>query len=90
MSYYNLEIPEETQKDFILLAKEVADYIGFLPEMVKRAHTYFTNRMEKDREAVKEVIREIRFREGESDDLEKTLLIRLCADRELPQRLFLS
>jgi predicted phosphate transport protein (TIGR00153 family) len=88
MSYYNLEIPEETQKDFILLAKEVADYIGFLPEMVKRAHTYFTNRMEKDREAVKEVIREIRFREGESDDLEKTLLIRLCADQELPAKTF--
>jgi predicted phosphate transport protein (TIGR00153 family) len=88
MSYYELEVPEDIQKDYILLAKEVGDYIGFLPEMVRRAHTYFTSRMEGDREAVKEIIREIRFREKESDDLEKTLLIRLCACKEIPAKTF--
>jgi predicted phosphate transport protein (TIGR00153 family) len=88
MSYYKLDVPEDVQKDFILLAKEVGDYLGFLPEMVRRAHTYFATRMEKDRDAVKEVIREIRFREKESDDLEKTLLIRLCAGEEIPSKTF--
>jgi predicted phosphate transport protein (TIGR00153 family) len=88
MSYYKLEVPEEIRKDYTLLAKEVGDYIGFSPEMVRRAHTYFTTRMEKDREAVKEIIREIRFREKESDDLEKALLIRLCADEGIPSKTF--
>jgi predicted phosphate transport protein (TIGR00153 family) len=88
MSYYKLEVPEEIRKDYILLAKEVGDYIGFSLEMVRRAHTYFTTRMQKDREAVKEIIREIRFREHESDDLEKTLLIRLCANEAIPPKTF--
>jgi len=88
MSYYRLEVPEDIQKDYILLAKEVSDYIGFLPEMVRRAHTYFASRTEGDREAVKEIIREIRFREKESDDLEKTLFIRLCAVREIHPKTF--
>ncbi len=88
MSYYQLDLPEEIQKDYILLAKQVNDYVGFLPEMTRRAHTYFINRMEQDRDAVKEVIREIRFRERESDDLEKTMLIRLCALDEMPSKTF--
>lgn len=88
MSYYKLEVPGEIQRDYILLAKEVGDYLGFLPELVRRAHAYFTTRMEQDRDAVKEIIREIRFREKESDDLEKTLLIRLCAGEEIPSKTF--
>jgi len=88
MSYYRLDVPEDIQKDYILLAKEVSDYIGFLPEMVLRGHTYFASRTKRDREAVKEIIREIRFREKESDDLEKTLFIRLCAGEEIPSKTF--
>ncbi len=88
MSYYRLELPEDIQNDYILLAKEVGDYIGFLPEMVSRSDTFFSSRMEQDRNAVKEVIREIRFREKESDDLEKTIFIRLCADESIPPRTF--
>jgi predicted phosphate transport protein (TIGR00153 family) len=88
MSYYRLALPEEIEKDYVLLAKEVGDYLGFLPEMVLRAHTYFASRTEKDRESVKEMIREIRFRERESDDLEKTLFIRLCADESIPPKTF--
>jgi predicted phosphate transport protein (TIGR00153 family) len=88
MSYYRLALPEEIEKDYVLLTKEVGDYLGFLPEMVLRAHTYFASRTEKDRESVKEMIREIRFREKESDDLEKTLFIRLCADESIPPKTF--
>jgi len=88
MSYYNLDLPQDIQRDYVLLAKEVGDYVGFMPEMVLRAHTYFRSRMEQDRVAVKEIIREIRFRETESDDLEKALFIRLCADEEIPSKTF--
>jgi predicted phosphate transport protein (TIGR00153 family) len=89
MSYFHLAIPADIQKNYTLLVKEVGDYLGLLPEMVLRAHKYFQSRMEVDREAVKDIIREIRFREGESDDLEKTLLIRLCADDEIPPKTLL-
>ena len=88
MSYYNLDLPQDIQRDYVLLAKEVGDYVGFMPEMVLRAHTYFKSRMEQDRVAVKEIIREIRFREKESDDLEKALFIRLCADEAIPPKTF--
>jgi hypothetical protein len=88
MSYCDLVLPLEIQRDYILLVKEVGDYLGFLPEMVLRAHTYFKSRMEQDRVAVKDIIREIRFREKESDDLEKTLFIRLCADQSIPPRTY--
>jgi predicted phosphate transport protein (TIGR00153 family) len=88
MSYYELRLPEEIRRDFVLLAKEAGDYLGFLPELVKSAHHYFGTRTEADREIVKEIIREIRWREKESDDLEKTILIRLCADESIPPRTF--
>jgi len=91
MSYYDLVFPEEIQRDYVLLAKEVGDYLGFLPEMVLRAHRYFQTRSERDRESVKEIIREIRWREKESDDLEKALFIRLCADESIsPKTFFLA
>jgi uncharacterized protein len=88
LSYYNFQLPPDLRRDYTVLVKEVGDYLGFLPEMVLRAHTYFRTRMEKDREAVKEIIREIRFREKESDDLEKAIFVRICADDELPPKTF--
>ncbi len=88
MSYYELKLPQDIQKDYIMLAKEVGDYIGLLPEMVLRAHTYFNSRAETDRQLVKDIIIEIRWREKESDDLEKTILIRLCADASIEPRTF--
>lgn len=88
MSYFRLSLPEPIEKDYTLLVKEVGDYLGFLPVMVSSAHKYFGSRLESDRDAVKDVIREIRWREKESDDLEKTLLIRLCADGEIPPKTF--
>lgn len=88
MSYYHLALPRDIERDYTLLVKEVGDYLGFLPEMVLRAHAYFRSRTEADRQAVKDIIREIRFREKESDDLEKTMLIRLCADEDLNPKTF--
>ncbi len=88
MSYCELVLPEDIERDYLTLVKEVGDYVGFLPEMVLRAHTYFGSRMEKDREAVKDVIREIRFREKESDDLEKIMFVRLCAEAAMPPKTY--
>lgn len=88
MSYYHLSLPEAIRRDYILLAKEVGDYVGLLPEMVDRAHRYFDSRTEQDRQSVKDIVTEIRFRENESDDLEKTLLVRLCADEDIPPKTF--
>jgi hypothetical protein len=88
MSYYDLSIPPDIQKDYMTLVKEAGDYLGLLPEMVLRGDNFFKSRMEADRQAVKDIIREIRFREKESDDLEKTIFIRLCADKEMPSKTF--
>ena len=44
--------------------------------------------MESDRQAVKDVIGDIRFREKESDDLEKTMYIRLCAEEDMDPKTF--
>jgi predicted phosphate transport protein (TIGR00153 family) len=88
MSYSEIALPEDIKRDYLTLVKEVGDYVGFLPEMVLRAHTYFGSRMEKDRDAVKDVIREIRFREKESDDLEKIMFVRLCADEAMPPKTY--
>jgi predicted phosphate transport protein (TIGR00153 family) len=88
MSYYNLSLPSDIERDYICLVKEVGDYLGLLPEMVLRAHTFFKSRTEADRQGVKDIIREIRFREKESDDLEKTIFIRLCADEVISPKTF--
>ncbi len=83
MSYFQLRLPPDIERDFVMLVKEVGDYLGLLPEMVLRGHKYFGSRMETDREAVKDIVREIRFREKESDSLEKTIFIRLYAEEDI-------
>lgn len=88
ISFYNRPFPEEIRADYLLLVREVSDFLGLLPEMVKRAHTYFGSRQESDRLQVKEIVKEIRFREQESDDVEKTIMIRLCADEEIDPKTF--
>ena len=88
MSYCHLNLPEEIKRDYLMLVREVGDYIGFLPEMVSTAHKYFQTRTEEDRTAVKYIIGQIRLGERGSDDLEKTLFIRLCADEHLPPKVY--
>jgi predicted phosphate transport protein (TIGR00153 family) len=88
ISYYNRPFPTEIRADYLLLVREVSDFLGLLPEMVQRAHTFFGSRQEADRILAKEIVKEIRFRERESDDVEKTLMIRLCADEEIEPKTF--
>ena len=56
--------------------------------MVQRAHTFFVSRIERDRISVKDIVKEIRFRERESDYLEKSLMVRLCADEKIDPKVF--
>lgn len=88
MSYFKISLPAEIEGDYISLVQSVGEYLSLLPEMVNRAHTYFDSRMESDRQLVKEVVREIRRRERASDDIEKTILIRLCAADEVNPKTF--
>ena len=90
MSYVELSFPEDIARDYLLLVREVSDFVGFLPELVSLSHTYFGTRYESDRQAIKDIIKEIRFRERESDELEKTIMVRLCADERIPPRAFTS
>lgn len=88
LSYYDRPFPPEIRRDYHLLAKQVHDFLGLLPEMVQQAHTYFSSRQERDRIAVKDIVKEIRFWERESDDVEKTIMIRLCADDGMDPKTF--
>jgi uncharacterized protein len=88
LSYLNKPFPVEARKEYLLLTKEVSDFLGLLPEMVQRAHTFFVSRIERDRISVKDIVKEIRFRERESDYLEKSLMVRLCADEEMDPKVF--
>lgn len=88
MSYFNISLPAEIRRDYLSLVRTVGDYLGLLPEMVRRGHVYFDSRMEEDRRSVKNIVREIRHREKASDDLEKTIIVRLCATEEIPPKTF--
>jgi predicted phosphate transport protein (TIGR00153 family) len=88
LSYLSKPFPVEARKEYLLLIKEVSDFLGLLPEMVQRAHTFFISRIEGDRILVKDIVKEIRFRERESDYLEKSLMVRLCADEEMDPKVF--
>ena len=88
LSYLNKPFPSEARKEYLLLIREVSDFLGLLPEMVQRAHTFFVSRIERDRIFVKDIVKEIRFRERESDYVEKSLMVRLCADEEMDPKVF--
>jgi uncharacterized protein len=63
-------IPEELQKDFFLLVDAVVEPIEELSRMVSEARKYFRNFSEKQRVAVKDIIRNLRRQEHEADVLE--------------------
>ncbi len=63
-------IPEELQKDFFLLVDSVVEPIEELSRMVSEARKYFRNFSEKQRVAVKDIIRNLRRQEHEADVLE--------------------
>jgi hypothetical protein len=88
LSYYQKPLPDQITKDYLLLVREVSDFLGFLPELVRGAHTYFAGRQETLRKDVKDVIKEIRFREQESDYLEKSIIVKLCAAEDISPKTF--
>jgi predicted phosphate transport protein (TIGR00153 family) len=63
-------IPEELQKEFFLLVDSVVEPIEELSRMVSEARKYFSNFSEKQRVAVKDIIRNLRRQEHEADVLE--------------------
>jgi len=60
-------IPEVLQKDFFLLVDAVVEPIEELSRMVIEARKYFRSFSEKQRVAVKDIIRNLRRQEHEAD-----------------------
>ena len=63
-------IPQELEKDFMLLVEAVMDPIEELSKMVAEARKYFSSFSEKQRIVVKTMIRTLRQYEHEADKLE--------------------
>ena len=66
-------IPPELHKDFFLLVDAVIEPIEEMIRMVKGAREYFRTYSEKQRVAVKEIIRKVRAQEHEADQLEAAI-----------------
>jgi len=63
-------IRKELEKDFLLLIDTVINPVEEMTKMVTEARKYFTNFSEKQRNLVKDIIRELRRYEHEADKLE--------------------
>ncbi|MEA3279944.1 MAG: TIGR00153 family protein [Thermodesulfobacteriota bacterium] len=66
-------IPEELKKDFLLLIDANIDSVDEMCRMVLEAKKYFKTFNETQRNLVKEIIREIRCKEHEADEVEARL-----------------
>jgi len=66
-------IPEELVKDFLILVDTVMDPIEELSRMVAEARKYFESFSEQQRVAVKNIIRNLRTMEHDTDRLEAAL-----------------
>ncbi len=66
-------IPEELEKDLLLLVDSVVDPIEELSKMVSEARKYFQSFSEKQRKIVKEIIRTLRHQEHDADRAEDRL-----------------
>ncbi|MFH1975365.1 MAG: TIGR00153 family protein [Pseudomonadota bacterium] len=66
-------IPAELSKDFFLLVDSTIDPIEELSKMVAEARKYFESFSDKQREVVKEIIRNLRHQEHEADKIEHML-----------------
>ncbi len=66
-------IPEEVHKDIFLLVDAVIDPLEELSRMVAGAKRYFETYSEKQRVAVKEIIRKVRSQEHEADKAEAAI-----------------
>lgn len=66
-------IPEELVKDFLILVDTVMDPIEELSQMVTEARKYFESFSEQQRVSVKDIIRNLRTMEHDTDRLEAAL-----------------
>lgn len=66
-------VPPEVEKDLLLLVDAVIDPIEELSKMVSEARKYFRNYDEKQREIVKNIIRNLRQQEHEADKVEDSI-----------------
>lgn len=73
-------IPEELAKDFFLLVDAVIDPIEELDRMVIEARKYFRSFSERQRIAVKKIIRNLRLMEHEADRIEDGLKQKIFAE----------
>lgn len=67
------DIPKQIEGDLLSLVDRVMEAVELLRPMIETANAYFRYNDEKDREKVKELIREIRLKEHEADQLEKKM-----------------
>ena len=73
LSYRTTLVPEPLVDDFLLMVDKAVEVIDQLPPMVSGAVQYFRNFSRKERDKVKDVIRDLRHKEFESDQIERKL-----------------
>ena len=70
-------IPGKLEKKFFLFVDAVIDPVEDLSKMVAEARQYFRNFSDQQRDVVKAIIRDLRQKEREADELEKSLKLKL-------------
>jgi len=70
-------IPGKLEKKFFLLVDAVIDPVEALSKMVAEARKYFRNFSDEQRDVVKDIIRDLRRKEREADELEKSLKLKI-------------
>ena len=84
----NPVITEELKKDLFLLVDSVIEPIEELSRMVAEAKKYFETYSNKQRDIVKEIIRNLRKREHEADTLEDALKHKIFTLEKDPVTIF--
>jgi hypothetical protein len=70
-------IPGKLEKKFFLFVDAVIDPVEDLSKMVAEARQYFRNFSDEQRDVVKAIIRDLRQKEHEADELEKSLKLKI-------------
>ncbi len=81
-------IPQELQKDFAELVDSAIDPVETLNDMLMEAGKYFTSFSEKQRNVVKEIIRTLRQKEHDSDQVEHRLKQKIFTIEKDPVTIF--
>ncbi len=77
-------IQEDFKKDLFLLVDSVIEPIEDLSRMISEAKKYFDSYSEKQRKIVKDIIRNLRIREHEADQMEDVLKTKLFSIEKDP------